>query len=157
MMAKISVLFICHGNICRSPMAEYYMKDLVEREGLGWAFHIESAATSREEIGCGVYPPARRELQRHGISCAGHAARQITKADYEDFDYLICMESYNIRNALRIWGSDPDGKISRLLDHTARPGDVADPWYTGDFAATWRDVSEGCTALLHELRARHGL
>jgi len=156
-MAKINILFICLGNICRSPMAEYYMKDLVEKEGLGWAFRIESAATSREEQGNDVYPPARRELQRHGIPCPGRAARQITKADYEDFDYLICMESANIRNALRIWGSDPHGKISRLLDHTARRGDVADPWYTGDFEASWRDVSEGCSALLHELRQRHAL
>ena len=133
------------------------MKDLVEKEGLDWAFHIESAATSREEIGCGVYPPARRELQCHGIGCGGHAARQATRRDYEDFDYLICMESYNIRNLQRIIGSDSEGKVSRLLDHTHRPGDVADPWYTGDFAATWRDVSEGCTALLGELRQRHGL
>ena len=153
----INILFICHGNICRSPMAEYYMKHIVEKAGLDWAFHIESAATSREEIGNGVYPPARRELQRHGIGCGGHAARQITKADYENFDCLICMESYNIRNALRIWGSDPESKITRLLDHTNRPGDVADPWYTGDFEATWRDVTEGCDALLRQLRTKHGL
>ena len=138
-------------------MAEYYMKSIVEKSGLDWAFRIESAATSREEIGCGVYPPARRELQRHGIGCSGHAARQITKQDYQDFDYLICMENYNIRNALRIWGSDPDSKITRLMDHTNRPGDVADPWYSGDFEATWHDVSEGCDALLRELRQRHGL
>ena len=136
-------------------MAEYYMKHIVEKAGLDWAFRIESAATSREEIGCGVYPPARRELQRHGIGCSGHAARQITRADYADFDLLICMESYNIRNALRIWGSDPGGKITRLLDHTDRPGDVADPWYTGDFEATWRDVTEGCDALLRKLRMQH--
>ena len=133
------------------------MKSIVEKSGLDWAFRIESAATSREEIGCGVYPPARRELQRHGIGCGGHAARQITKQDYQDFDYLICMENYNIRNALRIWGSDPDSKITRLMDHTNRPGDVADPWYSGDFEATWHDVSEGCDALLRELRQRHGL
>lgn len=156
-MAKISILFICLGNICRSPMAEYYMKDLVEKEGLAWAFHIESAATSREELGNPAYPPARRELQKHGISCAGHAARQMTRSDYGRFDYLICMETANVRNALRITGGDGEGKISRLLDHTRRPGDVADPWYTGDFQATWRDVSEGCTALLQELRQRHGL
>ena len=156
-MAKINILFVCLGNICRSPMAEFYMKDLVEKEGLDWAFHIESAATSREEWGNPVYPPARRELARHGIACGGHAARQLTKEDYHRFDYLIGMENANIRNMLRITGGDSEGKISRLLDHTHRPGDVADPWYTGDFAATWRDVSEGCTQLLRELRQRHGL
>ena len=156
-MEKISILFICLGNICRSPMAEYFMKDLVEKEGIDWAFHIESAATSREELGNPAYPPARRELQKHGISCAGHAARQMTRSDYDRFDYLICMENANIRNALRITGGDTEGKISRLLDHTERPGDVADPWYTGDFQATWRDVSEGCTALLHQLRQKHKL
>ena len=156
-MAKINILFVCLGNICRSPMAEFYMKDLVEKEGLDWAFHIESAATSREEWGNPVYPPARRELARHGIACGGHAARQLTREDYHRFDYLIGMDSSNIRNMLRITGGDSEGKISRLLDHTAYPGDVADPWYTGDFTATWRHVSEGCTQLLRELRQRHGL
>ena len=156
-MAKINILFVCLGNICRSPMAEFYMKDLVAKEGLDWAFHIESAATSREEWGNPVYPPARRELARHGIACGGHAARQLMREDYGRFDYLIGMENANIRNMLRITGGDSEGKISRLLDHTHRPGDVADPWYTGDFAATWRDVSEGCTQLLLELRQRHGL
>ena len=156
-MAKINILFVCLGNICRSPMAEYFMKDLVEKEGLDWAFHIESAATSREELGNPAYPPARRELQKHGISCAGHTARQLTAADYGRFDYLIGMDSSNRRNMLRICGGDSEGKISLLLDHTHRPGDVADPWYTGDFTATWRDVSEGCTALLRELRAEFKL
>ena len=156
-MAKISILFVCLGNICRSPMAEYFMKDLVEKEGLDWAFHIESAATSREELGNSAYPPARRELARHGISCAGHTARQLQKQDYDRFDHLVGMDSSNIRNILRITGGDADGKISRLLDHTTRPGDVADPWYTGDFQATWRDVHDGCTALLQELRQEHNL
>lgn len=156
-MAKVSILFVCLGNICRSPMAEYFMKDLVEKEGLDWAFHIESAATSREELGNPVYPPARRELQKHGIDCGGHMARQLQKADYHRFDYLIGMDSSNIRNMHRICGGDAEGKICRLLEYTDRPGDVADPWYTGDFSATWRDVSEGCTALLQQLRARHGL
>ena len=154
---KISILFVCLGNICRSPMAEYYMKALGAKEGLDWAFHIESAATSREEEGNGIYPPARRELQKHGITCSAHRARQLTAADYHRYDYLIGMESANIRNMLRITGGDPESKISRFLDHTPRGGDVADPWYTGDFSATWRDVSEGCTALLRELRQRHGL
>ncbi len=148
----LNILFVCHGNICRSPMAEYYMKDLAARAGLAERLFIASAATSAEEIGNPVYPPARRELARHGISCAGHAARQLTEADYRRFDLLVGMDSANRRNMERICGGDPEGKISLLLDHTRRPGDVADPWYTGDFAATWRDVSEGCRALLEELK-----
>ena len=148
----MKLLFVCHGNICRSPMAEFVMKDLVEKVGLGGRFTIASAATSTEEIGNPVYPPARNELARHGISCAGHAARQLTRADYAAFDLLIGMDSANIRNMNRICGGDEEGKIHRLLDYTSRPGDVADPWYTGDFEATWRDVSEGCAALLDKLK-----
>ena len=151
------ILFVCHGNICRSPMAEFVMKDMAEKAKVSHRFTIASAAVSDEEVGNPVYPPARRELQKHGIACAGHRARQLTAADYHRFDYLIGMESANVRNMLRITGGDPDGKISRCLDHTSRSGDVADPWYTGDFTATWRDVSEGCAALLRELRQRHGL
>ncbi len=150
------ILFVCHGNICRSPMAEFVMKDLVEKAGLGGRFTIASAATSTEEIGNPVYPPARNELARHGISCAGHAARQLTRADYADFDLLIGMGGANIRNMERVCGGDPEGKIHRLMDYTSRPGNVADPWYTGDFTATWRDVSEGCAALLEKLQ-REGL
>ena len=145
------VLFICHGNICRSPMAEFVMRDLVEKAELSARFSIASAATSREELGNPVYPPARRKLAEHGIACEGHAARQLTRADYEASDLLIGMDSANIRNILRICGGDPEGKIHRLLDYTARPGDVADPWYTGDFSATWRDVLAGCRGLLDEL------
>ncbi len=147
----MKLLFVCHGNICRSPMAEFYMRDLVERSGLADRFEIASAATSTEEIGNGVYPPARRKLAEHGISCTGHAARQLTRRDYERFDLLIGMDSANIRNMDRICGGDPQGKIFRLLDFTDRPGDVADPWYTGDFEATWRDVDEGCRGLLARL------
>ena len=146
-----NILFVCHGNICRSPMAEFVMKDLAEKAGLAAQFHIESAATSREEIGNPVYPPARRKLAEHGISCDGHAARQLTKADYREFDLLIGMDSANLQNMRRICGGDPEGKIRLLRDYTARPGDVADPWYTGDFEATWRDVLEGCRGLLKEL------
>ena len=142
------ILFVCHGNICRSPMAEFVMKDLVKKAGLEREFSIVSAATSTEEIGCPVYPPARRKLAEHGIGCAGHAARQLTAADYDCWDYLVGMDGANLRNMRRICGGDPVGKLSLLLDWTGRPGDVADPWYTGDFEATWRDVAAGCAALL---------
>lgn len=148
----IKVLFICHGNICRSPMAEFVMRDLVNKAGLGSEFHIESAATSREEIGNPVYPPARRILAEHGIRCDGHAARQMTKKDYEEFDYIIGMEQYNIRNMMRILGSDPEEKISLLRDYTDRPGDIADPWYSGDFETTYAQVLAGCEGLLEHLQ-----
>ena len=132
-------------------MAEFVMKDLVRKAGLASQFHIGSAATSREEIGNPVYPPARRKLAEHGISCVGHAARQLTRRDYDAYDLLIGMDSANLRDMYRICGGDSAGKMSLLMDHTGRPGDVADPWYTGDFAATWRDVLEGCQGLLKEL------
>ena len=151
MQRKTKILFICHGNICRSPMAEFVMKHLVEEEGRSDAFFIASAATSTEEIGNPVYPPARRKLAEHGIACAGKTARQMTKRDYEDFDYLIGMDGENLRNMKRMYNQDPDGKISLLMDYTSRPGSVADPWYTGDFEATWRDVLEGCQGLLNHL------
>ena len=146
------VLFVCHGNICRSPMAEFVMKDLVKNAGLERKFSIASAATSTEEIGCSVYPPARRKLAEHGIGCAGHAARQLTAADYDHWDYLVGMDVANLRNMRRICGGDPEGKISLLLDWADRSGDVADPWYTGDFDATWRDVLSGCSGLLAHIR-----
>lgn len=142
------ILFVCHGNICRSPMAEFVMKDLVGKAGLAAEFEIASAATSTEEIGCPVYPPARRKLAEHGIGCAGHAARQLRREDYGRYDYLVGMDGANLRNMHRICGGDPAGKLFLLLDFTDRPGDVADPWYTGDFDATWRDVLEGCRGLL---------
>ena len=127
------------------------MKELVRKAGREEEFEIESAATSTEEIGNAVYPPARRKLGEHGISCKGKTARQMTRLDYDYFDLLIGMDSWNIRNMNRICGGDPDGKIRMLLDFTTRPGDVADPWYTGNFEATWRDVSEGCECLLRAL------
>ena len=145
------VLFICHGNICRSPMAEFVMKDLVQKAGLESQFHIESAATSREEIGNPVYPSARRKLAEHGISCEDHAARQLTNQDYEEYDLLIGMDQANLRNMYRICGGDFSGKMSLLMEHTDHPGDIADPWYTGDFETTWRDVLAGCRGLLKEL------
>ena len=146
----IKILFVCHGNICRSPMAEFVMKDLVKKAGLETKFYIESAAVSAEELGNPVYPPARRELAAHGISCGGKTARQMSQADYDRFDLLVCMDTSNLRRMERICGGDPKGKLSRLLDHTDHPGDVADPWYTGDFTATWQDVWSGCTALLEK-------
>ena len=146
-----NILFICHGNICRSPMAEFVMKDLVKKAGLSSQFRIESAATSREEIGNPVYPPARCKLAEHGISCAGHAARQLTRQDYADYDFLVGMDSANLQDMYRICGGDYAGKMSLLMDHTTRPGNVADPWYTEDFESTWRDVLEGCQGLLREL------
>ena len=138
------ILFVCHGNICRSPMAEYVMKYLVEQAGLTNQYMIASAATSTEEIGNPVYPPARRKLAEHGIRCDGHAARQMTRADYSRFDLLIGMDQWNLRNMERICGGDPEGKIRPLLYNK----DVADPWYTGDFEATWQDVIKGCQAIL---------
>ena len=150
----IKVLFICHGNICRSPMAEFVMKDLVKKAGLASQFYIESAATSREEIGNPVYPPAQRKLAEHGISCDGHAARQLINADYENYDLLIGMDRANLRDMYHICGGDPDGKLRLLMDYTDRPDDVADPWYTGDFESTWQDVLAGCQGLLRELTAR---
>lgn len=146
------ILFICHGNICRSPMAEFVMKDLIKKTNTESLFHIASAATSTEEIWNGqgnpVYPPAREELARHGISCEGKRAIQVTKQDYKTYDYLICMDAQNLRNLKRIIGEDKENKVSLLLDHAGRKGEaIADPWYTGDFKTTYRDVEEGCKAL----------
>lgn len=145
------ILFVCHGNICRSPMAEFVMKDLVAKAGREGDFYIESAATSTEEIGNPVYPPARRKLAEHGISCVGKTARQMTRSDYNSFDLIIGMDSWNLSNMRRICDDDPKEKISLLMDFTERPGDVADPWYTGDFEKTWRDVLEGCQGILASL------
>ena len=133
-------------------MAEFVMKDLVRKNCLEEQFYIESAATSTEELGNEVYPPAKRKLAEHGISCKGKTARQMKQADYDRFDLLIGMDEWNIRNMTRICGGDPENKIHKLLDYTTRRGDVADPWYTGDFDATWRDVNEGCQRLLDTLQ-----
>ena len=148
----ISVLFVCHGNICRSPMAEFIFKDMVNNRGVSDQFYIASAATSTEEIWNGignpVYPPAKRELAKHGISCEGKRAVQLKKSDYDKYDYLIAMEERNRKNMLRILGKDAKNKVSLLLDYADEHGDIADPWYTGNFDATYRDVREGCEALL---------
>ena len=147
----IKILFVCHGNICRSPMAEFILKDLAEKEGLSAQLQVGPAAVSSEELGHPVYPPARRKLAEHGISCAGKTARQLQREDYARWDLLLGMDRSNLRGMRRICGGDPDGKIRLLMDYTHRPGEVADPWYTGDFEAAWRDISEGCAGLLRAL------
>lgn len=146
-----SILFVCHGNICRSPMAEFVLKDMVEKRGLAGAFYIASAATSREEIGNGVHPGTRRKLAEFGISTAGKRAVQLNAADYDKYDLLLGMDGANLRNMRRMLGGDPEGKVRLLLDFTNRPGEIADPWYTGNFGQTYIDVRDGCAALLTRL------
>lgn len=147
----IKILFVCHGNICRSPMAEFVMKDLVKKAGRDGEFDIASAATSSEEIGNPVYPQARRKLAEHGLACDGKRARQFTARDYSHYDLIIGMDSANIRSLRRASGGDPEGKVRLLLSYTPHPRDVADPWYTGDFDAAWNDIYTGCQALLNSL------
>lgn len=150
----MKILFVCHGNICRSVMAEMIMRHFADRAGVSPLLEIDSCATSTEEIGNGIYPAARRCLIAHGIPILPHAARQITRADYDRFDRILCMEDYNIRNLRRVFGEPlmaadaalPQPKIRRLL-----PRDVADPWYTGDFETTYRDLAEGCNDLLEQI------
>lgn len=144
----IKILFVCHGNICRSPMAEFVMKDLVRQKGLQDSFLIASAATSTEEIGNPVHYGTRSKLSQYGISTAGKYAVQMKKSDYDKYDYLIGMDSANRRNIQRIAGSDPEGKIHNLLDYAENPRDISDPWYTGNFDITYEDILEGCQALL---------
>ncbi len=147
----IKILFVCHGNICRSPLAEFLMRDLVKRQGLDSEIYVESAATSREEIGNPVYPPVRRILNSRGIDCSLKRARQMTAADYGKFGHIVCMDSNNLRNMLKI-SDDPDRKYSRLLDFTAHPHDIADPWYSGDFATAESEIELGCKALLEHIK-----
>ena len=145
-------MFVCHGNICRSPMAEFIFKDLAEKQGIADRFVVSSSATSTEEIWNGVgnpvYPSAKAELAKHGLSCNGKRAVQLKKSDYDQYDLFIGMDSANIRNMLRIFGGDPDGKVRKLMDYTDRGGDVADPWYSNRFDVAYQDILEGCTALL---------
>jgi len=145
------ILFVCHGNICRSPMAEFYMRDLTEKAGLRDKIQVSSAATSTEELGCSVYPPAKRKLKEHGIDCIGKTARQINRSDYDKYDVIIGMDNANIRNMMRIFGGDRDGKIHLLLDFTGAGGEVDDPWYSGDFDLAWADIVRGCDALLRRI------
>ena len=147
----LKIMFVCHGNICRSPMAEFIFKDLVEKKGLSGEFEIASSATSTEELGNPVYPPAAAELARHGLTCAGKYSVQIKKSDYEKYDWLLMMDSWNIRNAKRIIGEDPKQKVRRLLEFAGRNEDVADPWYTDRFDIAYADIFEGCEAFLNFL------
>ncbi|HIT90421.1 MAG TPA: low molecular weight phosphotyrosine protein phosphatase [Candidatus Merdenecus merdavium] len=151
----IKVLFVCHGNICRSLMAEFVFRDMVQKEGLGHSFHIASSATSREEIGNGVHQGTKKKLKEVGISTEGKTAVQLTKKDYEDYDYIIGMEDFNLRNMKRIIGEDTEGKVSRLLDFTDSPRDIDDPWYTGKFDQTYKEVYEGCQGLLEYIKRNH--
>ena len=148
-----SVLFVCLGNICRSPMAEFVFRDLVQKRGLGERFHIASAATSAEELGNPVHPGTRRRLEREGISTWGKTAVQLARRDYQKYDWLIGMEQRNLAGMLRILGGDPQGKVRRLLDFTPSHRDIADPWYTGDFDRTYDDILEGCQGFLDYLLA----
>ena len=144
----IKILMCCHGNICRSPMAESVMTHLAKEAGLEKEFYIASAATSREEIGNGVHYGTVRKLRQEGVPLVPHRAVQMTKADYEKYDLIVGMDQWNLRNMNRILGGDPEGKVCLLLDFTDRKGDIADPWYTGNFDETYRDVLEGCQGLL---------
>lgn len=150
------ILFVCLGNICRSPMAEFVMKHLADEAGRSGEFEIASAATSAEELGNGVYPPVRRLLLHHGMDPTGKTARKMTRSDYSRYDLLIGMDSANVRSMLKICGGDPAHKIARLLDYTDTPRDISDPWYTRDFEQTWQDVQAGCRGLLRSLYPAEG-
>lgn len=156
------ILFVCHGNICRSPMAEFVFKRLVRRAGLEDAFEVASAATSDEEVGNPVYPLAKRTLAEHGIGCPGKTARQLAPDDYDRYDMLIGMDGANLRNMELLFGGDPEGKLSLLLDHTPESDtkhhgrDVSDPWYTRKFNIAWDDISTGCAALFDKLTTANG-
>lgn len=145
------IMFVCHGNICRSPMAEFIMKNMVKDKGLSESFFIASSATSTEEIGNPVYPPAQRELKRHGISSEGKSAVQLKKSDYDKYDVFAVMDENNLRNIRHIFPNDPQGKVHKLLEYTGSGRDVADPWYSGDFETAYNDIYSGCKALLDKL------
>ncbi len=153
----IKILFVCLGNICRSPMAEFVMKDLIDKKNLTKEFHISSAATSAEEIGNPVHHGTRNKLRELGISTAGKYAVQMKKKDYGNYDYILGMEQRNVAGIMRIVGSDPKGKIKRLLDYSPNPRDIADPWFTGDFDTTYNDVKEGCETLLDTILKSEGI
>lgn len=155
--SMIRIMFVCHGNICRSPMAEFVLKDMVKNQGMDDRFIIASAATSTEEIGNPVHIGTKKKLAEHGISVDGKYAVQLKKSDYENYDYIIAMDSFNIKNIIRIIVQDTDKKVSRLLDFSDNPRDIADPWYTGNFDATYNDVKEGCNAFLKYIMKNQSL
>ncbi len=154
----IKIMFVCHGNICRSPMAEFIFKNMLEEKGLSKKYNVSSSATSSEEIWNGVgnpvYPPAKKELEKHGIYCGDKRAVQLKKEDYSKYHMFIAMDNFNVRNIFRIFGEDIDGKVFKLMNFTSRGGDVADPWYTGEFDVTYRDIYEGCLSLLKYLETQ---
>lgn len=154
-MNKIRIIFVCLGNICRSPMAEYIAKDIIEKQGLSHYFEITSAATSREEIGNDIYPPAMRALQSHGIRYDRHSARQITNDDYINNDYIIAMDKSNIRNLNKYFDDRQNHKISLLMSYANEDRDIADPWYTGDFDKAYNDIERSCKALIDKLKTTH--
>jgi len=147
------ILFVCHGNICRSPMAEFIMKKLVRTAGLENEFEIASAATHDDELGNPVYPMARQELAKHGIGCPGHQARLLTADDYSHYDFILGMDQANLQNMQAIFGDDPEGKLHLMMDLVGEHRDIPDPWYTRNFTATWRDLHAACTALFNRLTA----
>ena len=153
----IKIMFVCHGNICRSPMAEFVLRDMLDKLALTDKIFVASSATSTEEIGNDIHRGTRQILDKYSISYSRREAVQLTRADYERYDYFVGMDTANVRNMHRIFGSDPDGKIIRLLDLTGDCRDVADPWYTGNFEATYRDVSNGCKALIKHITKTVGI
>lgn len=149
----IKILFVCHGNICRSTMAQYVLQHMVKEQGIADQFYIDSAATSNEEIGSGVHYGTRNKLRKEGIYCGSHRARRLTKKDYQEFDYIIGMDTANMRNIQRIVGEDTENKVYKLLQFAGESGDIADPWYTGNFDVTYNDVVRGCKGLLKAIEA----
>ena len=152
----IKILFLCHGNICRSPMGEFILKKMVKERGRETCFQIASAATSTEEIGNPVYPPARQKLKEHGVDCAGKTAVQLVRGDYGYYDYFLCMDRWNVKNTLRIFGGDPMNKVSLLLSWCGQQREVDDPWYSGDFDTAYREIERGCSAFLEQVLKNKG-
>ena len=153
----MKIMFVCHGNICRSPMGEFILKDLLKKNGIAHLHEVASSAVSREELGNPVYPPAKKELAKHGISCEGKYAVQLKKSDYDKYDLFLLMDDSNLFFICRIFPDDPEQKIYKLLEYAGISGDVADPWYTGDFEKAYQDIYDGCTAVLEKIQKENFL